>query len=97
MATATPTEAELRAAFQHHRRASWPATFEAAMQDPLLSRLIRLQAKHPPKAQRVGATDYRAMRSAGVPAAKAVGASPWPARRPALDCKRLAAGDRDDD
>lgn len=34
----------LHQAWQQRRRADWPATFEAAMQHPLLRRLVRAMA-----------------------------------------------------
>lgn len=36
--------AQLRAAWASRRRADWPATFEATMADPLLARLVMLEA-----------------------------------------------------
>lgn len=64
-------------------RSPWPDTFEEAMEHPTLSRLVRITAMHPPRAQRTAA---------------AAPARFTPLHRPAVfDRKRAAAGDRDDD
>lgn len=85
------TTEQLRAAWVVRRRADWPTTFDAAMADPLLQRLVRCMA--------MGMAQAATRRSAT--------ARPAPTRRPAppqpqpqhqpLDRKRLAAGERDDD
>lgn len=78
-----PTDEEMRRAWAHCRRATWPSTFEEAMAHPTLSRLVRITAMHPP----------RALRTAVASAPRFT-----PLRRPpAFDLKRAAAGDRDDD
>jgi hypothetical protein len=95
-----PTDAQLRAAWAHVKRSTWPDTFEEAMEHATLSRLVRLTALHPAPA--------RAFVARGVPATSprpaAPAAAPPPARHHFLtpppgivDQKRLAAGDRDDD
>jgi hypothetical protein len=80
-----PTEQELRAAWHVCRaraRSPWPDTFEQAMADATLSRLVRITALHPQRGHRPA------------PAPAAITAR----RRPAFfDHKRAAAGDRDDD
>lgn len=48
MKTADVDESALRRAWLRHTRASWPATFEACMADPIISRLIKLCATHEP-------------------------------------------------
>jgi hypothetical protein len=91
------TEQELRAAFERLRgskRTTWPATFEEAMQDRLLARLIALNAKHPPRA-----TVRQARGSINPASAPRPQPRPWrgPAQPAEIDRKRAAAGDRDDD
>lgn len=89
-----PTENELRAVWLAMPRKDWPATFEAAMADPLLSRLVRLTAKHPPRAVRAGFTTS----APAMPLPRTWSRVPTHAATPsAFDRKRAAAGDRDDD
>lgn len=38
------TDDQLQRAFRAHRRPTWPASYEAAMTDPIVSRLVRLRA-----------------------------------------------------
>lgn len=84
-----PTDEEMRQAWTRCKRATWPSTFEEAMADALLSRLVRLNALHPP---------YRARRAAPVPPPRTGHSLPLPGIRPGyVDRKRAAAGDRDDD
>jgi hypothetical protein len=90
-----PTEKELRAAFEHHRArrpAEWPEDFHEAMAHPTLSRLVRITAMHPPTALR----QQLAFSTGLVKALR-----PAPGRRyravPAMDRKRAAAGEREDD
>lgn len=91
-AALTITQADLQAAYTLRRRPSWPATFEAAMADPLVRHLVRAEALgraqalqthacHPPQ------SPVQRLRQLITPAAP----------RPAIDRKRAAAGDRDDD
>lgn len=89
-AVRTCSDEELRAAWIRIHRASWPATFEQAMEDPLLSRMVTLAAKHPPRA-RVVPFD-RKPRPADWHSIALPGFAPGH-----VDVKRLAAGDRDDD
>lgn len=76
------TEAELRAAWAALHIQQWPADFAATMQDPIRARLVRIYATHK--------ANTRATCKA------------WPlstrstALRRAVDCKRAAAGDRDE-
>jgi hypothetical protein len=90
------TEQELRAAFERLRgskRTTWPATFEEAMQDRLLARLVALNAKHPPRA-----TVRQARGSINPAVAPPPNPRPWRGTAaPYVDRKRAAAGDRDDD
>jgi hypothetical protein len=89
VAKAEPTPEELRSAWQQcvaRRRSVWPATFDEAMADPLLSRLVRITALHPPRAS----TKQR-LRAGSVPAPRVPLTS-----RTTVDRKRAAAGDRDD-
>lgn len=82
-ARAEPTEQQLRAAYKQcvaRRRSVWPDTFEDAMKDPLLSRLVRITAMHPGRALAIQRQHLPAL-----PSAPAV-----------FDRKRAAAGDRDD-
>lgn len=39
-----PTRVQLQAAFACERRESWPSDLDAAMQDPLYARIVRLHA-----------------------------------------------------
>lgn len=86
-----PTAAELLAAYERSRTPTWPATFAEAMADPVISRLIAIAAKHPPRAARPPAAQPASMHPARSPGT-------WrPATRPVIDRKRAAAGERDDD
>lgn len=88
-----PTADELRRAWLHCRRGTWPATYDEAMADPLLSRLVRITAMHPPRAVRKAvAGPQRPATGAGAPLRLAVERT-----HRYLDRKRAAAGDRDDD
>lgn len=91
-----PTVEELRRAWHHCRRATWPATFEEAMADALLSRLLRLNALHPPRSQRKPVETPRQQRGVE-PAAHRRAQHCLPGMPPGLDRKRAAAGERDDD
>lgn len=75
------TDAHLRAAYVSRRTPGWPPTFEAAMADALISRLVRSTAIQ------AALAEQRRRRSA-------VHRRPLPA--PAVDLKRRAAGDSDD-
>lgn len=104
VAPVTITLADLRAAWMQRRRSSWPASFEAAMADPMLSRLVRAQAI----GRAVAVRHFEAVR-AGVAAGRAPASLPtststspaaWmPARHqaPIFDRKRAASGEREDD
>lgn len=98
-----PTAEQLQAAYARCAKRTWPGSFEAAMQHPLYSRLVHMNA--------VGQllADARSAKRAQLAASNAL---PWPARRgghppagrppasnstTAPDRKRLAAGDHDDD
>lgn len=90
-----PTEQELRNAYAHHRArrpADWPETFEEAMADATLSRLVRITAMHPPRPLR-----QQVAFTAGL--VNAVRHTPprHPRPAPAIDRKRAAAGEREDD
>lgn len=78
---APATEAHHRAAFAAMAWAGW--TYEEAMADPLRSRLVKLRA-----CQLRNTEHRRASRIAAAP--------PHAMRPAAFDCKRAAAGDRDD-
>jgi hypothetical protein len=94
-----PTQDELRTAWARCRRHDWPATFEEAMQDALLSRLVRINAMHPARGQR--------RPTAPTTPARDVTRERTPQRQKALelpglppghfDRKRAAAGERQDD
>lgn len=87
MARIQPTDEQLQAAFARLRRASWPATLEAAMSSPLHAALLR------------GDAVRHAMRQPAPPPAPAAPARALPLPRPAahFDRKRAASGERDDD
>ena len=85
-----PTDQQLRdACARMAQRFRWLGTFEAVMQDPVRSRLVRVAAMHPT--------------AAGTPTRCIAAAPTWRAPRrhpgplPFLDRKRAAAGERDDD
>lgn len=105
------TPEQMHAAWVQRRRADWPASYEAAMADPLLQRLVRCMAMGMVQAQaRVQARPQAGPRH---PAARATGraamaylhptqatnhpAAPAAVPPQGLDRKRLAAGERDDD
>jgi hypothetical protein len=97
------TPPQLLAAYTRCAKRTWPPSFDAAMADPLYSRLVHMNALGQLLA------DARTAKRAQLAADQAL---PWPARRagstarpvphrlpttPAPDRKRLAAGDTDDD
>lgn len=91
------TETMLQAAFVRRRRSDWPDTFEAAMTDPVCQALIKLEAFcHARRKQAANAYNKRRdeRRTAASTTTKWVPAFTKPA---ALDAKRLAAGEREDD
>lgn len=96
-----PTPQELRAAWERCRKPSWPASFAEAMADPLLSRLVRITAMHPPRPYRVAPT--YPLRTPPDRVVVAWGSATGKTQQLAIDCKRAidrkraAAGDRDDD
>jgi hypothetical protein len=94
-----PTDDELRAAWARSRRADWPATFEEVMADALLSRMVRINAMHPPRAQRKPPEPPR--QQPLLPARGGTkGFLTHPDRRVRpieVDRKRAASGDRDED
>lgn len=89
------TEADLRAAWSRVHRDNWPATFEQAMQDPVLSRLVRMNALHP--------ATLAPIADVAPPCAPALQAqrSPAPARRripsPPIGTSHYWWNERDDD
>jgi len=91
-AALTITQADLQTAYTLRRRADWPATFDQAMADPLLCRLVRAEAL-----RRAQALQDRAQQAANKPAQQVRLPAPPVTPRPSFDCKRAAAGDRDDD
>lgn len=91
------SDAQLRAAWQACRRRTWPASFEAAMQDPLCSRIVRLHAWLRARPRRAATPADATCTTVRRPAAQAARAAPAPTPRPAIDRKRAASGERDDD
>jgi hypothetical protein len=84
-------ESQLRAAWARLHRDTWPATFEGAMADAVLSRLVRLHALHP-----AAATPPQAQPEPRHHTRPAI--RPYTSPPPGfVDHKRAAAGDRDDD
>lgn len=75
------TEQELRATYMARRRPSWPASFEEAMHDPYYRSLLHCAARARP-AQKAPSPRQ---------------CMPATLTSPALDFKRRAAGERDDD
>lgn len=89
-----PTQEELRSAWLRCRKPSWPRTFEDAMKDALLSRLVRITALHPARMQRKAPHQVQPTL---VPRAPERSTQPMPGPAPGFDRKRAAAGDREDD
>lgn len=88
------TDEQRRLAYRQLRRANWPATFEAAMDDDLYRRLIHGLALRLGRAAWTPAAGHRSrLPQAPVPPTPAVAARP--ARLGAWDAKRAAANDRD--
>ena len=99
-----PTPEQLLAAYTRCAKRTWPATYAAAMDDPLYSRLVHMNAVGQLLAQ------ARTAKRAQLADAQLL---PWPAGRAGQrqaarlrspgaasttpDRKRLAAGDTDDD
>ena len=80
----------LRAAFERQRpyHPTWPATFEAAMQDPVISRLIDIYARHVPAYSRKSADRLRIGWNGPVRVeSKQI-------KPPIFDQKRLASGEK---
>ena len=88
------TTEQLQHAWLARRRPDWPPTFEAAMADELLSRLVRLEAAARQRAQR--RAEHKPL-----PAWMTVNHPPAPApphrASPTFDARRAAANDLDDD
>lgn len=91
-----PTPEQLQAAWQRRRRRHWPADYDGAMADQLLSRLVHMEAVLCVlRADR----QLRRQQLAAQPG-KGVHMVPLhPSHRPAagIDLKRRAAGDTDHD
>jgi hypothetical protein len=92
-----PTAEQLAQAWQHRRRAHWPATLQATLAVPMLAALVRADAVRRALALRRRTTLPTTLASSrpgttGRPA----GNVPHPCRLPAFDHKRAAAGDLDD-
>lgn len=90
-----PTDQQLRAAWERERGPGWPQTYEAAMADPVLSRLVAVAAKRPL---------YQAARAAANPGPRTTARCPFcgcrseQAGQPRpLDHRQRAAGERLDD
>ena len=89
------TQADLEAAWQRRRRADWPADLESVLANPMLSRLVHMEARRLLIARTQRAHADRAPRPATAPPRPAATpVQPLPAR---LDRKRLAAGESLDD
>lgn len=86
MACKSFTPEEMRTAWLQARRATWPATFDEAMNDPIYFRLIRAKASCISRAR-----DLAAKQACRRPLPVT------PVTPPVLDFKRRAAGERDDD
>lgn len=75
----------LRQAWAQRRRASWPATYEATMDDPVLAVVVRIEA------------GLLSRRINPLPRYGTRRATRTPLPRPIFDRKRAAAGEREDD
>lgn len=91
MAARVFTDEQLRAAWAARRRATWPATFEEAMNDPCFSGIVRIEAR---------ITENRRLNHArrNTTTPKRPAQLPLiPSTPPVVDHKRRAAGERDED
>jgi hypothetical protein len=84
------TDEQLRAAWRIYKLPTWPATFEEAMADELLSRLVRLHASHMVHPRRAAAPTPCPRPAIGAQRHFTALPPGW------VDHKRAAAGDRDD-
>ena len=96
MSAVVITEEQLRAAWAQRKRATWPSTFEDAMNDPHYSRILRIEvrlrsnfAKRAEERQPALLKHPPALKPAQMPLI--------PTSPPVLDHKRRASGERDDD
>lgn len=98
------TEEQLQLAFRQLRRPGWPATLEAALQDPLRCPCIRGLARQMSRTKfNTGARPVPTPMGAPPvpptplqpPARRQNVPMPTRTRRPVVDGKRLAANDRD--
>jgi hypothetical protein len=81
---ATPTQAQLRAAYQRLHRSHWPATLEAALASEWFSKLLHCAARSTPAAPAVQRTPPRTRRT------------PALFQPPRFDARRAAANDLED-
>lgn len=95
-----PTTDQLHAAWLLRRKRTWPATLEATLADPLYAALVRMTAVRQVLASQQPAASQPATPPAPARPNTRHPSLAWPPRRPAataVDRKRAAAGDRDDD
>lgn len=78
----------LRQAWQQRRRASWPATYEATMADPVLAVVVRIHA---------GLISRRIAPLPRTPHYGTAHSTRTPSVRPLFDRKRAASGEREED
>ena len=91
-----PTPEQPHAAWLSRRRSHWPGQFSDVMDDPLLGRLVHMEAvRLILLAQRVARRQQLVPQVPRHTATRA--SSPALPAHPAPDRKRLAAGDTDDD
>lgn len=93
----TVTPELLRKAWQQRRRHDWPACFDDAMADPMLSRLLRVEALRLALAARrsAGRTPRPVPAATSTTTFPSAAATAPPSR--GIDRKRAASGERDDD
>lgn len=78
----------LRQAWAERRRATWPATYEATMTDPVLALVVHIHA---------GLLERRITPVPRTPHYGSAHTTRTPTLRPTFDRKRAAAGEREDD
>jgi len=91
------SEEQSRAAYERRKRSTWPEGYEAAMADPICHRFVMLEAYRHARRASVAAALGQRTQARRMPAPARAYQAPTPTLAPAMDHKRLAAGERDDD
>lgn len=91
----SPSDSDLRAAFRRSYRASWPADYDEAMQNPVICAVVACVARQIPAINRMSVP--RAPWPFRVPRASVdCGEAGHPNKPRPLDRKQLASGERPD-